>query len=106
RELRLLAVVRLWNVIELFYPYKALIGDWEAVLPEFLAKMDASQGARGYAWTLAEMSARIADAHTGISGHPELDALYGVATPPFGIRWIEGGCVVTNLADPPEGEGI
>jgi C-terminal processing protease CtpA/Prc len=101
-ELRLLAVVRFWNVIDLFYPYKGLIGDWEAVLPEFLAKMAASRGARGYAWTLAEMAARVTDGHTGISGHPELASLFGQMPAPFSARWIEGGCVVTALRDAPE----
>lgn len=101
-ELRLLAVVRFWNVIDLFYPYKALIGDWDAVLPEFLAKMAASQGPRGYAWTLAEMAAHVTDGHTGIGGHPELAKLYGEAPAPFSTRWLEGGCVVTALSDAPE----
>jgi C-terminal processing protease CtpA/Prc len=103
-ELRLLAVIRFWTVIDLFYPYKALIGDWDAVLPEFLGKMAASQGARGYAWALAAMAARIADAHTGLNGHPELEALYGVAPSPVGTRWIEDGCVVTAKAPSPEVE--
>lgn len=104
-EMRLLAVVRLWNVIALFYPYTHLIGDWDAVLPEFLAKMDASKGARGYAWTIAEMAARVADGHTWVAGHPELEELFGVAAPPFGTRWIEGGCVVTALPDGAPAEG-
>jgi C-terminal processing protease CtpA/Prc len=100
-EVRLLAVVRAWNVIHYFYPFKALIGDWDAVLPEFLARMEEVRGARGYAETVAEMMARLADGHTEVSGHPELDRLYGEAGVAVLPRWIEGKWVVVALGDDP-----
>ncbi|MFY9825993.1 MAG: S41 family peptidase, partial [Thermoanaerobaculia bacterium] len=106
-EYRLLAVFRLWNVFHYFHPYIELAGDWDAVLPEFIARMEAihdeasEASARDYALTLAEMAARTADGHTSLTGNPTLDALNGEAPLPFLVRWIEGAWVVTVVsADP------
>jgi C-terminal processing protease CtpA/Prc len=100
-DYRLLAVARVWNVIRFFYPYKHLIGDWDAVLPESITRMEASTGARGYALALAAMAAHVTDGHTGLSGLPELERFLGEAWVPVGVRWIEGACMVTAVADEP-----
>ncbi|HEY4592051.1 MAG TPA: hypothetical protein VIJ61_06560, partial [Thermoanaerobaculia bacterium] len=101
-EYRLLAVARIWNVIHFFYPYKHLIGDWDAVLPESIAKMEASpKGARGYALALAEMAAHVTDGHTSLSGLPELRKLLGEEWAPVSVRWIEGACVITSVYGDP-----
>ncbi len=100
-EYRLLAVVRAWNVINFFYPYKPLIGDWDAVLPEFLSRMEEVHGARGYAVTMMEMMARVADGHTTVYGHPEIGKIYGEAGVPVLPRWIEGKWVVVAQGDDP-----
>jgi C-terminal processing protease CtpA/Prc len=98
-EYRLLAVFRLWNVFHYFYPYLDLIGDWDAVLPESIARMEAVKDGREYALALAEMATHTGDGHTSLTGNPTLDQLYGEAPAPVTIRWIEGAWVVTALAD-------
>src|SRR6185312_2623901 len=68
-EYRLLAVFRLWNVFHYFHPYIELAGDWDAVLPEFIARMEKipeNTGGRDYALTIAEMAARTGDGHTSL----------------------------------------
>ena len=98
-EYRLLAVFRLWNVFHYFHPYIELAGDWDAVLPEFIARMEKipeNTGGRDYALTIAEMAARTGDGHTSLTGNPTLDGLYGEAPLPLLIRWIEGAWVVTQ----------
>jgi C-terminal processing protease CtpA/Prc len=100
-EYRLLAVFRIWNVFHFFYPYLDLIGDWDAVLPEFIARMEEVKDGREYALAIAEMAAHIADGHTTLAGNPTLDRLYGEAPAPVAIRWIEGAWVVTAVADDP-----
>ena len=92
---RRLAVIRAWNVIHFFYPYLHLIGDWDAVLPEFLGKMEKAETASDYALTINAMMTRVADGHTGVYGHPDLDKLYGEAGLPLAVRWIEEAPVVT-----------
>jgi len=95
---RLLAVARLWNVIDLFYPYKALIGDWDAALPAMIEAMERADGAHGYALAVAEMSTRVADNHMAVTG-PELDELFGTAGPAVSVRRVEGVPVVIAAGD-------
>jgi hypothetical protein len=103
---RLLAVARLWNVIDLFYPYKPLIDDWDAALPAMIAVMERADGAREYALAVAEMSTRVADNHVYVYGHPELDRLFGTAGPPITVRRIEGVPVVIAAGDEAKKAGV
>jgi C-terminal processing protease CtpA/Prc len=98
-EYRLLAVFRIWNVFHYFYPYLHLIGDWDAVLPEFIARMEEVKDGREYALAIAEMATHTGDGHTSVTGNPTLDRFYGETSAPVAIRWIEGAWVVTTLAD-------
>lgn len=98
-EHRLLAVFRFWTIIDLFYPYKDLIGDWDPVLPEFIERMEKTRGAEEYALTVAEMGVRVEDSHTVVEGHPDLNRLFGEASVPVELRWIEGRFVVVELGD-------
>jgi C-terminal processing protease CtpA/Prc len=100
-EYRLLAVFRLWNVFHYFHPYIELAGDWDAVLPEFIARMEEVRDGREYALVLAEMAARTGDGHTSLTGNPTLDQLDGEAPLPLLVRWIEGAWVVTAVSDDP-----
>lgn len=100
-EYRLLAVCRLWNVFHYFHPYIGLAGDWDAVLPEFIARMIEVRDGREYALAMAEMAARTGDGHTSLTGNPTLDQLDGEAPLPLLIRWIEGAWVVTAVSEDP-----
>lgn len=97
-ELRLLALYRVWTVIADFYPYLPLIGDWDAVLPEFIPRFEAATTAEAYAAALLELGTRVPDGHTFINGHPAFAALRGgPAYLPVGLRWIDGQAVVTRI---------
>lgn len=95
-EHRLLAVFRIWNVIHYFYPYRHLIGDWDAVLPRFITRMEAVGGARDYSLAVSEMMTHVPDGHTSVAGS-ELLSLFGEAFLPVSLRWIEGSYVVTSV---------
>ncbi len=103
---RQLAVIRAWNVIALFYPYRHLVGDWDAVLPEFLARMEGAATGREYALTILQMMNRVEDGHTGVYGHPALAELFGNAIVPIRVRWIEGAAVVTHVSEEAKSAGI
>jgi C-terminal processing protease CtpA/Prc len=94
---RRLAVIRAWNVIHFFYPYLDLIGDWDAVLPEFLVKMEKAESARDYALTVLEMMTHVPDGHTYVYGHPEMVNVIGGVSLPLVVRWIEGAAVVVTV---------
>lgn len=100
--LRLLALYRVWNVIDLFYPYLPLIGDWDAVLPEFIPRFVDATTAEAYAAAVLELGTRVPDGHTFINGHPGFAALRG-GGPAFlavELRWIEQQAVVTRIDAP------
>jgi C-terminal processing protease CtpA/Prc len=105
-EYRQLAVIRAWNVIHYFYPYLHLIGDWDAVLPEFLARMEQAKTFRDYALTLTEMMTHVADGHTWLFGHPDVERPFGDAGLPIQVRWTEGAAVVWRASDEAKQAGI
>jgi C-terminal processing protease CtpA/Prc len=97
KELRLLAAVRFWSVIHYFFPYKHLIGeDWEAVLEEFLPRVEAARDAREYALALAEMATHTHDSHVNVRAKA-LSDYFGTARPPVLLREIEGEPVISGL---------
>lgn len=98
---RVLAVARIWNVIHYFYAYLDLIGDWDAVLPEFLLRMESATGARPYALAVAEMMTHVADGHSQVTGG-EIDRYFGEAGVAVALRKVEGSYVVTALGDAAE----
>jgi C-terminal processing protease CtpA/Prc len=100
-ELRLLALFRVWTVIDRFYPYLPLIGDWDAVLPASIPRFEAATTAEAYAAALLELGTHVPDGHTFISGHPGFAALRG--GPAFlavELRWIDKQAVVTLIDAP------
>jgi len=103
---RRLAVIRAWNVIHYFYPYLHLIGDWDAVLPEYLGRMEKADSGRDYALTLLEMMTRVPDGHTTVFGHPEIAKFLGDAFLPLSVRWIEGAAVVVAVGEEARAAGI
>lgn len=105
-EHRQLAVIRAWNVIHWFYPYLHLIGDWDAVLPEYLAKMEGAKTFQDYALTLTEMMTHVADGHTGLWGRPEVEQPFGGIGLPLQVRWTEGAVVVWRASEEARQAGI
>lgn len=105
-EHRQLAVIRAWNVIHWFYPYLHLIGDWDAVLPEFLARMEGTKTFRDYALAMTEMMTHVADGHTGLWGHPDVEQPFGDTWLPLHVRWTEGAAVVWRVSDEVRQAGV
>ena len=99
RELRVLAAVRVWATLDSFFPYRYLIGDWDAVFREMLPRFEAAPDRETYINVLREMGARTGDGHVGVA----------VAVPdpkmkPRGIvgaylRLVEGKATVIRTVD-------
>jgi C-terminal processing protease CtpA/Prc len=99
REYRVLAAFRIWNVIHYFFPYKDLIGeDWDAVLREFIPRMERVKDKLEYTLMVAEMVTHFHDSH----GFVESAELYGhicPAWPPVRARIVEGVPVITAISN-------
>jgi C-terminal processing protease CtpA/Prc len=92
---RLLALFRLWTIIDTFYRYKHLIGDWDAVLTEFIPRFENAKDEHEYAAAVLEVVARIEDGHSGAYGHraaPQVTG--GMWQLPVELRYVEGQVVV------------
>jgi C-terminal processing protease CtpA/Prc len=94
---RLLAAVRIWSVIEYFYPYKALIGDWNAALTESIPQFIAAANEDDYAKAVLQMVAKVEDGHSGAFGHPAVARLLGTWRMPLDVRQVEGQFAVVAL---------
>ena len=97
---RLLAAFRIWSVIHYFYPYKHLIGDWDAVLRELIPRFEDAADADAYAGAVLEMTAHVDDGHTGVGPLPAIAHFFPPATVPFQIRRVENAFVVVDKYDP------
>jgi C-terminal processing protease CtpA/Prc len=96
---RLLALARLYAVIEYFFPYKDLTDrPWAETLLEFVPRMRDARDATDYALAVAELTTRIQDPHVTVSA-PALDAYFGTHRPPARVDLIEGQVVVTEIPE-------
>lgn len=98
-EYRLLALFRIYNVIEYFFPYKALMeDDWDTVMAAYLPRFEAARDAFEYNLTVAEMLTHVHDSHVTIRSSI-LQSYFGENAPSVVVRWIENAAVVTTLLD-------
>lgn len=97
---RLLAAFRIWSVIHYFYPYKHLIGDWDAVLHEFIPRFEDAADADAYVAAVLEMTAHVYDGHTGVGPLPAIAHFFPPATLPFQVRRVENAFAVVDKYDP------
>lgn len=97
---RLIAVFRLWGVIDLFFPYKHLLDQpWDDVLPEFAPQVLAAKDELAYAQVIARMAARTQDSHVGVTGSAALTKWVGEFPPSVSVRFVENKPIVTRIHD-------
>ena len=98
-EYRVLAAFRLWAVINYFFPYKEYMGeDWNAVLRQFIPRMEGAKDALEYNLTVTEMVTHIHDSH-GSARSPVLVKYFGDASAPLRVRNIGGLPVITGFTN-------
>jgi C-terminal processing protease CtpA/Prc len=98
RPHRLLALFRLYNAIEYFFPYKELMDrPWRETLAEFVPRLRDARDATDYALAVSELAVRIQDSHVTLES-PVLDGVFGTHRPPVRVDRVEGLTVITELA--------
>ncbi len=98
RPHRLLALFRLYNVIEYFFPYRDLMDHpWRDALVEFIPRMRDARDATDYALTVSELATRIQDSHVTLASRV-LDAYFGTHRPAMRVDLVEGQTVITEVA--------
>ncbi|MBD1207625.1 MAG: hypothetical protein H9535_04305 [Ignavibacteria bacterium] len=90
-DYRLLALFRLWNVIQYFYPYKHLMDkNWNDVLVEMIPRFQECRNAEEYQMLIRKLAVYLQDSHAQVS--QSLRFYMPVIT-----KIVEGQCVVTGL---------
>ena len=96
---RLLALLRFWNIVEYWFPYRDVIGeDWGGVLADFVPRVMATSTVDEYRLTMIELSARINDSHAKIWVHEHLQPPSGSSELPVVLRFVEGKAVVIGFS--------
>ncbi|MEM9595915.1 MAG: S41 family peptidase, partial [Acidobacteriota bacterium] len=105
---RLLAVFRLWNIIEYWFPYRDLLeGPWVAVLEEFVPRIVGAANWDAYRLEMLAMVAHIHDSHANLWQAHDVRPPVGTCRWPVALRWIEGAPTVTALlGGGPGGEAV
>jgi C-terminal processing protease CtpA/Prc len=93
RELRMLAAIKAWVVIDRFSPYRYLIADWDSALKRALPAVAAAPDGEAYLRAMGELAAATGDGHVSVwrnLARPLLPA-------PLEVRLVEGRPVVVAL---------
>jgi len=99
RERRMLAGIRMWAVLDSFFPYRYLVTDWEGALRDALPRLQIAADREAYLHVLRQMSVRAGDGHVGVS--PVSPTADDVArprgVPAIAVRLVEGKLAVVRL---------
>lgn len=94
---RQLAVIKLWSVVENFFPYKQLMDrPWGEALPVFLGRMQTVKDGREYSLALAEMATTLQDSHVGVY-NAEMSSYLGAAPTSLRLAQIEGHIAISAM---------
>lgn len=96
---QILALYRLWNIIEYWFPYRDLLSeDWDKVLIDSLPKIGLASNAEAYQLAMMELIARIHDTHANLWSSIRVRPPTGTCQLPVTVRFIEGRPVITGYA--------
>lgn len=87
---RLLSLLRLWNVVEYWFPYRDVIDDdWDAVLREFVPRLARAGEWDDYRLELLALISRIQDTHANLWSALDVRPPRGSCYWPVALRHVE-----------------
>jgi C-terminal processing protease CtpA/Prc len=96
---QLLAVYRLWNIVEYWSPYRDTIGDdWDKVLRETIPTVMRVRDDKEYKHALFRFVAHIHDTHANLWNSLDARPPEGGCYFPMGVRFVRGLPVVSEIA--------
>jgi len=102
---RILALLRLWNIVEYWFPYRDQIDDdWHSVLRESLLRFVAADTWDAYRLELLALIARIRDTHANLWAELDIRPPRGDCHWPVALRFVEGQATVTAFTDEAQGQ--
>jgi C-terminal processing protease CtpA/Prc len=100
RELRMLAGIRIWAVLDELNPYRELVPDWDRALTDTLPSLEAAADAAAYLQALRVLGTRLHDGHVGVWRGGKFAKPRG--EPAIRLRLVEGQLAIVSLLDRPE----
>lgn len=102
--LKLLSLFRYWNMVEYYFPYKALIKeDWGKVLTEFIPRFAGASNELEYKLATLALVSRVHDTHATLKD-PVLNKYFGTRYAALEVRFLEDKAVVTDYFNKALGE--
>jgi C-terminal processing protease CtpA/Prc len=96
---RLLALFRLWNIIQYWFPYRDVMDeDWDFVLREFIPDMMTPMSGDAYRLALIRLIARVHDTHANIWSDLHVQPPTGAEAAPLILRFVEERLIVIGYA--------
>jgi C-terminal processing protease CtpA/Prc len=97
---QLLALYRLWNIIEYWYPYRDLLeNSWDDELMTFIPRVALASTADEYKRELLALMTRINDTHANLWSSLDARPPVGRCSIPATLRFIDNQLVVTGTPD-------
>jgi len=94
---QLLALFRLWNIVEYWFPYRDLIqGNWDDELSAFIPRLALAGNADAFKLALMSFIARIEDTHANLWSAIAVRPPAGDCQVPAGVRFVDNQLVVTE----------
>ncbi len=95
---RLLALFRLWNMTNYFFPYKNLTDkDWSKMLKEYIPYFINAKNRLDYELVSVRLIGELCDSHAVLlEGHREISLFRGYWQAPISVHFIENELVVTD----------
>jgi C-terminal processing protease CtpA/Prc len=98
QSLRLLGVCRYWNMLQYYYPYKYLLGDWTQVLPEQLPRFAVADTPLSYRHAAQALFTRVHDGHARyFPPDPLLEAERGAYQVAMSLQFLDNQAVVVGV---------
>ncbi len=99
RGYRILAAVRLWTTVKLFFPYMTLMNeDWDAAFVHALGRVENAPDASGFASALGEFAWRMHDSHVRLTNRTLLRERAPIPLA-LQLRLVENRLLVTRVPD-------
>jgi C-terminal processing protease CtpA/Prc len=103
--LQVLAVFRLWNIVEYWFPNREIIGEnWGTVLRESLPKVALARDRETYQRELMALIARVHDTHANLWSSLGVRPPAGACQLPVNMRFIGDQAVVAGYSDEAAGK--
>lgn len=98
-EYRLLSLVKYWNIIEYFFPYKYQMDqNWDETLIEMIPKFTNSKSEQEFHLVMCELVVKINDSHAGLTTNL-INEYFGYKWIPARFKLIDGQALITGFYD-------